>query len=503
MEFLDKITSVVPNKAQKRLAEMGFYAFVHFGLNTFTGKEWGDGTVSPKEFTLKEANTDSWCQAFKDAGMKGVILTAKHHDGFCLWDTQTTQYSIMNSPYGKDLVAELRKSCDKVGIALGIYLSPWDRNNEHYSTPLYNDIFNQQITELLTNYGDIFSIWFDGACGAHMDNKKPQCYDYDRFYSTIRRLQPTCTIANSGPDVRWVGNEEGIAREAEFNVVPRGTMNLDSIAGESQQTDKVPFVKVDVCNDDLGSRAVLMQHNDFIWYPAEVDVSIRPGWFYNKKQDGLVKYVDKLLSIYMGSVCSNAMLLLNVPPDTNGNLADADIATLKEMGSRIQSMFSKPIAIKEKTGDLLYSTDSALQNTTADRAKKELSVTLKFDMADIDKVELKEDIDFSQRIEKFTISTLINGKQKVLYNGIVVGHRKVAMFKWIKTDNLTITIKECRYEPHLKAVAVYATDYKKIKLKAYEPIIKAFRKIGTAIWIWNHNRQKAKSIAKLNAESQK
>lgn len=198
---IEKYISIVPSERQKEYQEMGFNVFFHYGMNTFTGKEWGDGKTPASTFNPTNQNTDQWVEAIKKAGAKGVILTCKHHDGFCLWPTDTTEYSVKNSPYknGKgDVVKEVSDSCKKYGLKFGVYLSPWDRNSDYYGTEKYNDFYIQQLTELLTRYGDIFCVWLDGACGAHMDGKSKQEYDFDRIYNTVRELQPNACISNCG-----------------------------------------------------------------------------------------------------------------------------------------------------------------------------------------------------------------------------------------------------------------------------------------------------------------
>ena len=278
-ERLKLYTSAVPNKVQANLQRNGFNAFIHYGLNTFANKEWSDGTLSPELFNPQD--TEQWVKVLKFAGFNGIVFTAKHHDGFCLWQTRTTDYSIAASPYkdGKgDLMAELRDACKKHGMRFGIYLSPWDRHSEKYGTPEYDDYYVAQLTELLTNYGEIFEVWLDGACEAEKDGKPKQKYDFERYYSVIRELQPNAVIANCGPDVRWAGNEDGIAKEGEWSVIPQ----IDFATGQivSAHTDGATAEKVAVYDIDLGNRDNLKGYNDFIWCPAEVDVSIRPGWLF-------------------------------------------------------------------------------------------------------------------------------------------------------------------------------------------------------------------------------
>lgn len=501
MDRLQTYVSVVPNRKQKTLEEMGFYAFVHFGMNTFTDTEWGTGKEDPRLFNPASLDTDQWCEALKSAGAQGVILTAKHHDGFCLWQTQTTEHSVKNSPYknGKgDVVAELSASCAKYGLKMGLYLSPWDRNSEFYGTDRYNDFYVRQLTELLTNYGPLFTVWLDGACGSYMDGKPVQKYDFDRYYRVVEALQPDCAISNCGPDVRWVGNEAGMTRASEWNVVPLFAADVQKVMANSQQGDDGFKNNVDVVSEDIGSRAILAHYDRFMWYPAEVDVSIRPGWFYHKSQDGRVRSVDNLLNIYYNAVGGNCMLLLNVPPDRRGMFHETDVARLNALGERVKSAFavkaplSVRVAPRSKTDfDWENMLDGGAWSPaeTAEYYRYEFA----FDRArKIDKTVMIEDIDFSQRVEKFTISSLINGKEKTLYRGTTVGHKKIALFKPVVTDNLILTVEQCRLEPYWKEIAVYEADGKQPRRNPFGKIIRYFHRLNYKIYVARIEKAKAK-----------
>ena len=282
---------------QLEFMELEYYNFIHFGMNTMTNREWGDGTEKLSFFNPKKLDTDQWCSVLKATGSKGIIITAKHHDGFCLFDTKYTDHNVMNTPFGKDIVKMLSESCKKYGLKLGIYLSPWDRHEKTYGSEEYNDFFVAQLTELCANYGDIFCFWFDGACGEGKNGKK-QVYDWNSYFDVIRELQPNAVINICGPDVRWCGNEAGKSRESEWSVVPYYVSNQDYVAEHSQQEDNPEFAKrVEATTQDLGSRKAIEGCNHFIWYPAEVDVSIRPGWFYHKREDFKVKSLKKLMHI--------------------------------------------------------------------------------------------------------------------------------------------------------------------------------------------------------------
>ena len=441
---LDLYTSIVPNRRQLIIQDMKYYAFVHYGMNTFTNREWGDGKESESIFNPKKQNTDQWCEAIAAAGMKGVILTCKHHDGFCLWPTKTTEHSIKNSPYknGKgDVVREVSESCKKYGLKFGVYLSPWDRNAECYGTPAYNDFYIAQLTELLTNYGDIFMLWMDGACGAASDGKPVQKYDFERIWNTAVELQPDIVLSDCAPDVRWIGNESGKTRESEWNVVPKFEFGEQNFQASDDMKD---FQKrcQDVMLPDMGSREFLANFDEFIWYPAEVDVSIRLGWFYHPLQIFTLKSLNHLMKIYYNSAGNNALMLLNIPPNKNGLLAKSDVRRLRQMGKWIK-----------KEDELLIS------DVKTEKSEDGFEINLKFPKQSVDRVRLSEDTTKSQRVERFSIYA--DGKK--LFGGTIIGFSKIAVFEPTVTDNLTIKIEECRKEPYVNKAEVIATGAYRVK----------------------------------------
>lgn len=441
-ERLKLYLSVVPNERQLAMEQMPFYAFIHYGMNTFTGREWGNGKESPSLFNPKNQDTDSWCRAIKAAGMKGVVLTCKHHDGFCLWQTETTEHSIKNSPYknGKgDVVREVADSCKKYGLKFGVYLSPWDRNCKLYGSPQYNDFYIAQLTELLTNYGEIFMLWLDGACGAKADGMPAMKYDFERIWATALKLQPNIVMSGCAPDIRWVGNESGKTRKSEWNVVPKFQYELQNIAANCQQDDDIKkFQKrcQDVMIEDIGSREFLAKYDEFMWYPAEVDVSIRNGWFYHRAENLFgVKSVKKLMKIYYGSVGSNCLLILNIPPDKSGRLCSRDVARLKKMGEWL----------KKEDGSVI---------AAAFRQTSDFEYTVTFEEQSVDRIRLSEDTTKSQRVEEFSV--FANGK--CVYKGTVIGFSKIAIFaESVQTSAITVKIDKCREKPHLKKFEVCKT----------------------------------------------
>ncbi|MGA2362361.1 MAG: alpha-L-fucosidase [Candidatus Aminicenantales bacterium] len=313
---MEKAARVVPSERQIAWQSLEFQAFFHFGMDTFTDREWGRGKEDPKLFNPADLDAGQWVEAAKAAGIKGVIVTAKHHDGFCLWPSRFTAHSVKASPWknGKgDVVREVADACRKAGLKFGIYLSPWDRHEPSYGdSPRYNEHFKNQLRELLTGYGGISEVWFDGAC-AEGPNGKRQVYDWEGYWSLIRELQPGAVISIMGPDVRWIGNEAGVSRESEWSVIPVAQAD-DRPAAK----DPGGIAGLDAMAPDLGSLTVIEETakkgGRLIWYPAQVDVSIRPGWFYHPAEDMKVKTPDHLLDIYYGAVGGNAQLLLNIPP---------------------------------------------------------------------------------------------------------------------------------------------------------------------------------------------
>lgn len=447
-ERLDLYTSIVPNRRQLIIQEMKYYAFIHYGVNTFTNREWGNGKEDESVFNPRKQDTDQWCKAIADAGMKGVILTCKHHDGFCLWQTKTTEHSVKNSPYknGKgDVVREVSESCKKYGLKFGVYLSPWDRNAKCYGTPEYNDFYIKQLTELLTDYGEIFMLWLDGACGAKADGKPVQDYDFERIWSTALELQPNIVMSGCAPDVRWIGNESGKTRESEWNVVPKFQYEQQNFAVNCQTDDDMKAFQKrcqDVMLPDMGSREFLSNFDEFMWYPAEVDVSIRLGWFYHPLQIFTLKSLNHLMKIYYNSSGNNSLMLLNIPPNKDGLLAKRDVKRLREMGKWIR-----------KENELL------IRQAKTEKSDNGYTIKLTFPRQSVDRIRLSEDTTKSQRVEKFSIYA----DYKKIFNGTIIGFSKIAIFKPIITDNLTVKIEECRKEPYIQQAEVIATGAYRVK----------------------------------------
>lgn len=437
---VDRLISVLPSKRQQRLAEKPFYLFMHFGMNTATGREWGVGNEKVTDFTIKKINAAQWIKCAQSSGATGIILTCKHHDGFCLWPSDYTSFSVKYSDFEGDIVKMVSDECRKAGLDFGVYLSPWDMHEPTYGTPDYNDYFCNQLTELLTNYGAISEVWFDGAKGA---DAKAFEYDWQRYYKLIRELQPDANIAVCGPDIRWVGNEGGKTRKSEFSVVPSYLKMTETVAEKSQhaESDAGGMKKRTSTDEDLGSRDLLKNCPELCWYPAEVDVSIRKGWFYSKKTNFTVKSAKKLFNIYLNSVGNNCTLLLNVPPSDKGTIHINDAVALRSLGNKIEGLYSKPVLV-EKFG-MLKETDGML-DFTFDSEKK-----LKY-------VILKEDIRYSQRVEAFDIFLKKeNGNYVHVYSGTVIGSCKIAKIKGKKCTGARVIIRQSRSAPVLSEIGFY------------------------------------------------
>ncbi len=437
---VDRLISVLPSKRQQRLAEKPFYLFMHFGMNTATGREWGVGNEKATDFTIKKINAAQWIKCAQSSGATGIILTCKHHDGFCLWPSDYTSFSVKYSDFEGDIVKMVSDECRKAGLDFGVYLSPWDMHEPTYGTPDYNDYFCNQLTELLTNYGTISEVWFDGAKGA---DAKAFEYDWQRYYKLIRELQPDANIAVCGPDIRWVGNEGGKTRKSEFSVVPSYLKMAETVAEKSQhaESDAGGMKKRTSTDEDLGSRDLLKNCPELCWYPAEVDVSIRKGWFYSKKTNFTVKSAKTLFNIYLNSVGNNCTLLLNVPPSDKGTIHINDAVALRSLGNKIEELYSKPVLV-EKFG-MLKETDGML-DFTFDSEKK-----LKY-------VILKEDIRYSQRVEAFDIFLKKeNGNYVHVYSGTVIGSCKIAKIKGKKCTGARVIIRQSRSAPVLSEIGFY------------------------------------------------
>jgi alpha-L-fucosidase len=374
--------------------------FLHFGVNTFTDREWGDGKESPAIFNPTRLDARQWATAAREAGFRAMVLTAKHHDGFCLWPTKTTKHSVESSPFrgGQgDVVREFVDACRAEGLRAGLYCSPWDRNHPSYGdSPKYNDIFCDQITELLTNYGDIHEVWFDGANGEGPNGKK-QVYDFPRFWSLVKQLQPNSVIfSDAGPDVRWIGNERGVAGETNWSTVDPRIVPVPGLSGAEVM------------------RSLTQGDRDgTVWRPGETDVSIRRGWFYHAAEDARVKSVDQLVGLYFTSVGRNSKLLLNVPPMPDGLLHETDVARLAGMRARLNALFAVDLAkgvrpVFRQTGDRQATIELDLGRTVG------VGITA-----------LREDIERGQNVAAYVIEGANEADWTRIGGGTTIGYCKL------------------------------------------------------------------------------
>ncbi|MDF2989851.1 MAG: Alpha,3/4-fucosidase [Microbacterium sp.] len=463
--------AVVPSPRQLAWQRTEFYGFIHFGVNTMTDREWGLGHEDPAIFDPASLDAGQWARAMKDAGMRGVILTCKHHDGFALWPSAVSSHTVAASPWrgGRgDLVAEVAAACREHGLKFGVYLSPWDRTERSYgSGEAYDDFFVAQLTELLTGYGEIFSVWFDGANGEG-PNGRTQYYDWDRYYEVVRRLQPDAAISVCGPDVRWCGNEAGQTRVDEWSVVPRSLQDAERTADRSQKVDDGAFSRaVRSDENDLGSRAALLATDEpLVWYPAEVNTSIRPGWFHHPAEDDQVRTPHELFEIYRRSVGGNATFLLNLPPNRDGLLSAPDVASLRELGELIRGLRTRDIA-----------RDAELSFTSAPVASASLTdldpatgvwspqlgddrpgVTLRWPAPrELAGVVVREDIARGQLVERVEVYAADEGGESRLVGAAdSVGYERIIDLDDVTTDRLTLVFSRSRATPMIAGVHVVA-----------------------------------------------
>ena len=449
-EVLAKATLAEPTAGQLHALDNGFAAFVHFGPNTFTGKEWGTGLEDPSVFNPGSVDTDQWCALFAAAGMKRVILTAKHHDGFVLWPSRFTTHGVASSPYQGDIVWELSESCRKYGLEFGFYLSPADLyqmeapgglyGNGSQATPRliggrysfvvddYNEYFMNQLYELLTQYGPVSEIWFDGA---HPKRKGGQQYNYLAWKELIHTLAPDAVVFGK-EDLRWCGNEAGETREAEWNVIPY-----------AQNPARLNMFE-DLTDADLGSRERLLSYPRPYWLhyqPAETDVSIRDGWFWRNDDEQKVRTAADVIDIWERSVGGNSILLLNVPPGTDGLISPRDSSVLMEVGRYLRETYSNDLL----TGATVRRGDDAWEF--------ELPLAVKFD-----RLRISEDLSLGERVESFVLEVWTDGWQ-VVARGTNIGHCRILRFSPVSATLVRVRVLSSRGKPHIRTVSAHLSDY--------------------------------------------
>ncbi|NCT95642.1 MAG: alpha-L-fucosidase [Chitinophagaceae bacterium] len=440
----------LPTATQLQWHEKEFYLFIHFGPNTFTDKEWGDGKEDPTVFNPTALDCRQWARLAKKAGAKGIILTAKHHDGFSLWPSQYSTHTVRESKWmdGKgDVVKSLSEACKAEGIEMGVYISPWDRNHPAYGTPAYNDVYIATMKELLTGYGQYFELWWDGANGEGPNGKKQQ-YDFKRFEDSAFHYQPQLIIfSDIGPSIRWCGNENGFIGNTNWNL-------LDT-AGFSRGLG-APHV------DTLNQGNINGKH----WIPAEADVSIRPGWFYHTAEDSKVKTPETLFNIYLRSVGNGGNLLLNVPPDRRGRFHEADSAALMGFAELRKKAFANNLFQKAvvTSNDLNKRNLSAIrqeQSPTTNtywQASQAAGSELVFQLnktTSINAIVLQEMIRYGQRVSGFRIEAWVNNAYQTVFEGTTIGRKKIASFQTVETNRLKIIFTQGKAPAFIRFVGGY------------------------------------------------
>jgi len=421
-----------PTPRQLEWQQLENTAFIHFTVNTFTGKEWGDGTESPSIFNPVSFDARKMVKILKETGFKMAIITAKHHDGFCLWPSAYTEHSVKKSPWkqGKgDVVKEIEAACREYGIKFGFYLSPWDQNHPSYGTAEYNNYYKNQLRELLTNYGEIAEVWFDGAKG---ENAKDMEYDFDGYWQMVRELQPGAVMfSDVGPDVRWVGNEKGYAGETCWSTI---NVRADNAPGKMSPE----YLNA---GDPQGS----------LWIPAETDVSIRPGWFYHEGEDDKVRSGKELVDLYYKSVGHNSLLLLNIPPDKSGLFSPIDVKSLYDYHSILEETFRKNLAkgmLPNSLTDKVLDTFVELQDNVPYAIDFGKSISF-------DRISLQENIATGQRNEEALLEYWDGNQWKELSRFTTIGHKRLLRLPLVSTSKVRITVLKSKQSVQLAEAGFY------------------------------------------------
>ncbi|RFS24847.1 alpha-L-fucosidase [Chitinophaga silvatica] len=439
----------LPTKPQVAWADLEYYMFIHFGPNTFTNKEWGHGDEDPKVFNPKHLDARQWARTAKLAGMKGIVITAKHHDGFCLWPSKYSTHTVRESAWkdGKgDILKELSAACKEYGLKFGVYLSPWDRNHPAYGTAEYNQIFAKTLNEVLSGYGPVFEQWFDGANGGNI--KQP--YDWDLFHSVVYKNQPNAVIfSDVGPGCRWVGNENGYAGTTNWS-----TLN---VKGFTPGVGGPDTKSLNEGNED-GEK----------WVPTECDVSIRPGWFYSPDTDDKVKSLNQLLDIYYASVGRNGNLILNVPVDRDGLIHPNDSTRLMELRQVLDASFKDNLARQAKvtaTNTRSNNTAVKVSNLTdgnnktywaASEGKNDAVITLTYSKpVTFNRLVLQEFIALGQRVKAFKVEVLDNGSLKEVANETTIGHKRILRLPLTTTSQIRISILDAKAAPVISEIQLF------------------------------------------------
>ncbi|HTH55390.1 MAG TPA: alpha-L-fucosidase [Cyclobacteriaceae bacterium] len=450
----------VPTEVQTAWHDMELNAFIHFTINTFTDKEWGYGDEGERMFNPTAFNPSQWVSVLKAAGFKGLILTCKHHDGFCLWPSKYTEHSVKNSPWkngGGDVVREVAAACKRAGLKFGIYLSPWDRNHKDYGSQLYIDYYRNQLKELFTLYPDVFEMWFDGAnggdgfYGGRREKRKidgQNYYDWPATLNLVREFNPNVIFfSDAGPGVRWVGNEKGFAGETNWNTISTDTL----YAGKG------------------GIEKLLNEGNEkgTKWIPAECDVSIRPGWFYHASEDTLVKTPEQLFEIYLKSVGRGSLMLLNIPPDRRGLFHENDVLSLQGFRRLLDERFATNLAKKAKAagefrgGDDMYQPSNLTDGSnetywSLDDDKTSGSVDVDFGkVVTVKYILLQEYIKLGQRVKSFSVDIWKDGKWITTATATTIGRKRILKIDPVETDKIRVNILESRACPVISNLEIF------------------------------------------------
>jgi alpha-L-fucosidase len=451
----------VPTERQIAWHELEQYAFVHFTTNTFIDKEWGYGDEKPAIFNPTQMDVSQWTKTIKAAGLKGIVLTCKHHDGFCLWPSKYTEHSVKNSPYKNgqgNVVDEVEKACRAEGLKFGVYLSPWDRNRADYGSASYIEYYRNQLKELFDAHQPVFEMWFDGANGGDGyyggTNEKRKIdgrtyYDWPTTLNLVRGMEPNVIFfSDAGPDIRWCGNESGYISETNWH-----TITPDSLyAGKGG------------INDLLNTGT----EDGTSWIPAEVDVSIRPGWFYHAKEDSLVKTPEKLFDIYLSSVGRGANLILNIPPDRRGLIHEIDVASLQGWKKLIDERFKTNLAInKNATASSVRGNDKSYEaamvtdgnkNTYWSTNDEEKTGSLEIDLGSktlVSYVLIQEYIRLGQRIKNFSVEVEQDSQWQEVGAGTTIGYKRILPFSPVETQKIRIVFSNSKACPVISNVEVY------------------------------------------------
>ena len=448
----------LPSERQMAWHQMEYYMFVHFTVNTFTGREWGYGDEGESVFNPSEMDCRQWARVARDAGMKGIIITAKHHDGFCLWPSDFTEHTVKNSLWRNgqgDVLRDLREACDEYGLKMGVYLSPWDRNSAVYGTAEYLEYYRNQLHELLTSYGDIFEVWFDGANGGsgyyggaretrRIDNKT--YYDWPNTHELVRKLQPDAVMfSDAGPDVRWVGNESGMGSITNWCLLRRDELwpggDFAGILGEGHED------------------------GDY-WVPAEVDVSIRPGWFYHPEEDSLVRSPENLMELYYSSVGRNSNLLLNIPPDKRGLLHEKDVESLLVFREVREKEFENELAAGRparassvrgrdfQAGNVTDGNPDSYWTVKDGQTAADITIDLGQE-TEVNRILIQEYIRLGQRVMEFKAEALADGKWITLTEGTTIGYKVIKKFPTVRTSQVRVTINKSKACPLISNIELY------------------------------------------------